>query len=74
MLDCTLDHIRPPRPCDFTICLHCGHLLAFDRVMAVRQLTSEEMLEVAGHPDLLRAQKFRAAYLNFSPKEPINEP
>jgi hypothetical protein len=48
-----------PSSGDITICLTCGHLMAFTDEMTVRELTWEEMHEVAANPDVLAIQKAR---------------
>jgi hypothetical protein len=48
-----------PSPGDISICLHCGHLMAFNDDLTVRELTSDEMHEVAGDPYVLALQKAR---------------
>jgi hypothetical protein len=32
-----------PKPGDISICLYCGHLMAFDEALKFRELSSEEM-------------------------------
>jgi hypothetical protein len=48
-----------PSPGDISMCLGCGHLMAFTDDMTVRELTSEEMHEVAGDPYILAMQRAR---------------
>lgn len=48
-----------PGPGDISICFYCGHVMAFADDLSLRDLTSEEMIEVAGDPDLLAAQEAR---------------
>lgn len=49
-----------PSEGDITICFYCGHIMAFaNDEGALRDLTDEEMLEVAGHPTILRIQEAR---------------
>jgi C4-type Zn-finger protein len=55
--DATSDDV--PLPGDITICLHCGHVMAFKDDLTVRELTSEELHEVATNPDVLAIQKAR---------------
>lgn len=50
-----------PRPGALTICIACGHLMAFDLDMTMRELTSAEMHEMAGDPRILAIQRARAA-------------
>jgi hypothetical protein len=46
---------------DVTICFYCGHLMAFTADRKLRDLTSDEMHDVAGDPLILRMQRARAA-------------
>ena len=46
---------RPPRPGDVAICLHCAHIMAYANDLMVRALTDDEMVEIAGDPDIVRA-------------------
>jgi uncharacterized protein with PIN domain len=48
-----------PDPGDFTICIHCGHLMTFADDLALRDLTDDEMLEIAGDERILLVQKAR---------------
>ena len=50
-----------PEPGDITICIHCGHLMAFADDMTVRPLTDNEMYDIAGDPRLIAFQKARAS-------------
>ncbi len=45
-----------PRPGDFTVCLHCSHVMAFSTDLTLRDLTGAEIVACAGRPDLLRLQ------------------
>lgn len=53
------DTEEKPSEGDVTICFYCGHLMAFNPDLSLRGLTQDEMHEVAGNPDILRAQKGR---------------
>jgi hypothetical protein len=44
---------------DVTICLYCGHLMAFNDDLTVRELTPQEMHAVAGDPRVLAIQRAR---------------
>lgn len=52
---------RGPQPGDTTICIYCGHLMAFADDLTFRALTDAEMIEIAGDPDVLLIQRLRAA-------------
>jgi hypothetical protein len=51
------EDIRPPRPGDIAVCFDCGHLQIFGENLAFRELTSDEVIEVAGDPDIIRASR-----------------
>lgn len=48
-----------PTPGAITICMTCGHVMAFAEDMRLRELTEQEMMDIAGHKDILRIQKAR---------------
>jgi hypothetical protein len=48
-----------PKPGDATICLHCGHIMMFDKNRRVRELTGEEMIQVAGDIRIVEIEFFR---------------
>ena len=52
---------RRPQPSDVTICISCGHIMAFDYDLSLRRLTDEEMVAVAGDRDIIMAQRAIAA-------------
>lgn len=45
-----------PDPGDISICINCGHIMAFKDDLTVRQLTDEEMRSVAGNPVVIGAR------------------
>lgn len=49
-----------PEAGDISICLQCGHLMAFTDSLTVRPLTRDEMITVAGDAEILAIQKARA--------------
>lgn len=55
------DNILAPKSGDVAICIHCGHLMAMDDQLNLRNLTDEEMKEVAGDPRIITLQKARKA-------------
>jgi hypothetical protein len=63
--DATLFADTEPTPGCLTICIHCGHLMAFDDDLKFRPLTDAEMQEAAGHPDVLGAQALRVEALQY---------
>lgn len=58
-----------PNPGEFTVCMYCGHIMAFADDLTVRELTADEMIEAAAHPGILEIQKARA---DLPPKEKIH--
>jgi hypothetical protein len=57
-----IDPNARPKPGDFSVCLGCGHLMAFGNDLRLRPLTAVEVIEVAGNPQLLAAQDFAGAF------------
>ena len=45
-----------PSPGDVTVCIDCGHIMAFDDSMKLRELNDEETSAIAGDPRLLALQ------------------
>jgi Zn ribbon nucleic-acid-binding protein len=45
-----------PTPGDISICIKCGHIMAFKDDLTVRQLTDGEMKRVAGDPVVISAR------------------
>lgn len=48
-----------PHPGSISVCFRCGHISAFDEALRLRNLTDQEMHDVAGHPVILAIQKAR---------------
>lgn len=48
-----------PEPGDISFCMYCGHIMSFGEDLKLRELTSEEMLEVAGDERILAASRAR---------------
>ena len=48
-----------PSSGDITVCLYCGYIMAFDDNLAVRELTQDEMRDIAGDPRILAMQEAR---------------
>lgn len=46
-------HKEMPEEGSVTVCYYCGHIMGFDANKKLRELTDEEMIEVAGHPTVL---------------------
>jgi hypothetical protein len=54
----------PPRPGDLTICLTCGHLMAFNAGLELRELNDDEMKDVAGDRRIIHLQDLRVKALS----------
>lgn len=50
-----------PAPGDFTVCLTCGHLMAFGYGLQLRELTFAEIIAIAADPRILAIQRVRAS-------------
>lgn len=48
-----------PSAGDVTVCVKCGHIMAFDTDLMLRELTNKEMIEIAGDPSILLIQNAR---------------
>jgi hypothetical protein len=44
-----------PTPGSIAICFYCHHLAIYGEDMKLRNPTDEEVVEIAGHPDVVRA-------------------
>jgi hypothetical protein len=44
-----------PEDGDITICINCSHIMAFGANLELRELTAEEMYDVAGDAEMLKA-------------------
>jgi RNase P subunit RPR2 len=53
-------HKHKPQPGMITICINCGHIMAFTTGLKFRKLTDEEIHMVAGDKKILAIQKARA--------------
>jgi len=49
-----------PDPGDLTVCIACGHLMAFGDDLQLRDLTAEEMKDAAGDRRIIAIQEARA--------------
>lgn len=54
-------HDHAPTPGSVTVCAYCGHLMAYDDNLAMRELTGDEIVELAGDRHLRQAMM--ASYL-----------
>jgi len=48
-----------PTPGDMTLCLYCGHIMAFANDLRLRELTDAEAHAIAGDRKILAVQKAR---------------
>jgi hypothetical protein len=48
-----------PSPGDITVCLRCGHIMAFNKQLRFRKLTDEEIIAIAGDPRIIEFQRAR---------------
>lgn len=53
-----------PDPGDITICMSCGHLMAFADDLSLRALTDAEMVAVAGNKRIVDIQRARAGVMS----------
>ena len=54
---------RIPTPGDMSVCMYCGHLMAFADDLSFRPLTDAEIVSAAGDPEILFCQKVRQMVL-----------
>lgn len=54
-----VDNRQRPKPGNISLCLYCGHIMAFDDALRLRNLTDEEMIEIAGDPRIVDVQRAR---------------
>jgi hypothetical protein len=57
-----------PQPGSIGICFHCRHLMAYADDLTLRELTGEEVVEIAGNPVLLRAMKIIGGFHKWREK------
>lgn len=55
------DGMGKPNPGDMTVCICCGHIMAFADDLTLRELTDEQAKQVAGDPRILAIQAARRA-------------
>lgn len=48
-----------PNPGDVTVCIYCGHIMAFANDLTLRELSKEEAIDVAGDPRIMAIQHAR---------------
>lgn len=57
-----------PSPGDIALCLDCAHLHVFAEDLTLRAPTDDEMAEIAGDPDMIRAVKAIGAFNKANPR------
>lgn len=58
-----------PKPGDVTVCMYCGHVMAFNDELTMRELTGQEIIEIAGNPVLIQVQKATATVRKMMKKD-----
>lgn len=53
---------RAPQAGDIALCLYCRHLMAYGDDLRIRNLTDEEVIEVAGDREILLAMQMLEHY------------
>jgi Zn ribbon nucleic-acid-binding protein len=56
-----IDDDCEPSPGNVTICIYCGHIMAFADDLSFRELNDEEIRAVAGDKRILAVQRAREA-------------
>jgi hypothetical protein len=72
-LDATtsVDHREIPKPGAIGICLVCCHIMVYDETLHLRDLNDQEMLDVAGNPEIIRlVNALGSAKEDFEKKNP----
>jgi predicted RNA-binding Zn-ribbon protein involved in translation (DUF1610 family) len=57
-----------PKLGDISVCISCGHIMAFNADMTCLNLTDAEMVEIAGNPRILQIQKARQTIEDYKRK------
>lgn len=53
-------HKKIPKEGAIGICLYCNHIMIYDAQLKLRDLNDEEMIEIAGNPEILRIMRIKA--------------
>lgn len=56
---CSVGSNAKPRPGNISICIYCGHIMAYGKELRLRELTDKEMYDVAGMKEIIQIQKAR---------------
>jgi hypothetical protein len=54
-------HDNRPDDGDLTICIRCGHIMAYTADLSMRELTDAEVVKAAGNQEILDIQRARTA-------------
>lgn len=57
-----LDGDIQPEPGDVAVCLYCHHLMVYGDGLTLRDPTSDELIDMAGDPDVLRTMRAVGLY------------
>lgn len=66
---CVDDETLVPSSGDVTVCLYCGHLMAYDGARRLRALTPAEQIAVAGDRRILAIQRARGKLARTRPDD-----
>ena len=58
-VDVSSELIEKPDPGTITVCFACGHIMALDEELLLRELTDDEAREIAGDPRIIAIQRAR---------------
>lgn len=62
-----------PQPGSVMICVVCAHIMVYDENLEFRSPTDEEVVEMAGHPEIVKHMKALASYqTTLAVKEEVN--
>lgn len=56
------DEVVSPGEGDITVCLYCRHVMVYTADLSLRNLTDEEVVEIAGDPRLVSTVTLMGAY------------
>lgn len=51
-----------PKPNDITMCIYCGHFMAFGDDLRPRELAAWEEAVISNHPDVIKAKEALKLY------------
>lgn len=63
------DKIAGPEAGDISACMYCGHLAIYTADGVLRELTAEEIVDIAGDPRVVRVNNVRVAILKNAKKK-----